>query len=298
MENLNKTYSREELIQSIPDFISGKISDSGLTNEVRKLLETDNEFKNEFEEVRKTLSFITVSDFPEPPENYFNNLSVRINERLNPVSAVSENNGIFQYFSKKWQYVIPALAVILIALFLVLKQENTDPVITNSDNKQPPLQQNGSSANPDGENQIDKNDNLITGQEKNQTEPVTGSREDNAMTERKKTNYTNHGKQQFNSADRIRNDFVSENPETENENISDNFLADVNTDSYKSNPDFADIFDMDELNEIEITGENEIEESELLNSIESDDINLQNEFRELSPADQQEILNVLKETKI
>ncbi len=296
MENLNKTYSREELIQSIPDFISGKISDSGLSNEVRKLIETDSEFKNEFEELRKTLSFFAVSEFPEPPDNYFNNLSVRINERLNPVSAVSENNGIFQYFSKIWKYVIPALAVILIALFFVLKQENSDPVISNSDIKLPPQQQNSSSDNSGGENQIDKNENLITGQEKRQTDPVTGSRENNAMTERKKTNFTNYGKRQFNSPDQVRNDLISENPETEIENVSDNNLADVNTG--KSNPDFADIFDMDELNEIEITGENGIEESDLLNSIESDDINLQNEFRELSPADQQEILNVLKETKI
>ena len=83
----------------------------------------------------------------------------------------------------------------------------------------------------------------------------------------------------------------------ENENKSEDVSVYENNDTDIAGTDFADIFDIDESNEIEDTGEIEIEESELLNSGESD-VNLQNEFRELSPSDQQEILNVLKETKI
>jgi len=118
------------------------------------------------------------------------------------------------------------------------------------------------------------------------------------MTIKKKTNISNYRNNEINSPDQIRIDFTTEKPVMENKKVSDNKLTYENIDSYKSYPDFADIFDLDESNEIEVTGETGIEESDLLNSIESDDVNLQNEFRDLSPADQQEILNILKETKI
>ncbi|HRI85747.1 MAG TPA: hypothetical protein PK536_09920, partial [Ignavibacteria bacterium] len=286
------------LMQSIPDFINDKISDSELSNAVGELIETDSQFKNEYEEVSKTLSFFEKSEFPEPPDNYFNNLPVRINERINPASSVSENSVMFQNFSKAWKYIVPALTVILIALFFILRQENSDPVLTNSGNMQSPLQQTGNSDKTGGEKQFVKKENLNTDQDKNLTDSEISTQKSNVMTIKKKTNISNYRNNEINSPDQIRIDFTTEKPVMENKKVSDNKLTYENIDSYKSYPDFADIFDLDESNEIEVTGETGIEESDLLNSIESDDVNLQNEFRDLSPADQQEILNILKETKI
>ncbi|MBK8984336.1 MAG: hypothetical protein IPM38_18955 [Ignavibacteria bacterium] len=299
MENISKDYSREELLQSIPDFINGKISDSGLSNAVSKLIESDNDFKNEFDEINKTLTFFVKTEFPEPPDNYFNNLPVIINEKINPNKPLTENPGLVQYFSKAWKIILPAFAVILIAAFFIFRQENTDPVLTKSIDKSPPVQESNNSNNSVSENQIDKKETLIPGPDKSISDPENSEKAPNAKTElTQKTKNTNFRKQEVISPDKRSNNLISDKPtlEIKKETEDNSFIENKNTDI--NNTDFADIFDIDEFNEIEDTGEIGIEESELLNSSESDDVNLQNEFRELSPADQQEILNVLKETKI
>jgi len=296
MENKSKDYSREDLMQSIPDLINGEISDIGLSNAVRNLIETDNDFKNEYDEINKTLSFFTKAEFPEPPDNFFNNLPVRINERIKPNIPLTENSGVFQYFPKVWKIIIPALTVILIAAFFLFRQENTDPVLTKSENTSP-VQERNNSTNSGSENQIEKKDNFFTGSDKSLTDPGITEKETNSNTElNQKTKNTNIRKHEVIS-DQKSNNLISDNTTFENENKSEDVSVYENNDTDIAGTDFADIFDIDESNEIEDTGEIEIEESELLNSGESD-VNLQNEFRELSPSDQQEILNVLKETKI
>ncbi|MBK8554090.1 MAG: hypothetical protein IPL53_24795 [Ignavibacteria bacterium] len=119
---MNTKYTKEDIIHSLPDYVSDNIEDSELIKEIENVINTDNEVKNEFIEISNTMNFLNSADLEHPGENYFNNLSVKINERihenLNPGS-------ILDRLSLLWKILIPAFSVLLIS-FLFLSNRNSD----------------------------------------------------------------------------------------------------------------------------------------------------------------------------
>ena len=111
----NKSNTPKELLFSLPDYISGKIIDSSLKSEIEKLIETNEEFRNEYLAMKNTLEFVAGSSLEPPPEHYFTGLVPRINTRLeNNASPKRSVHGILHL----WRYVVPALTVILVIVIV------------------------------------------------------------------------------------------------------------------------------------------------------------------------------------
>lgn len=115
-------YSKEDLIHSLPDYVSDNIEDNELVKEIERVINSDNEVKNEFIEISNTMNFLNSAELEHPGENYFNNLSVKINERIHE----NANRGsIHDRLGLLWKILIPALSILLIS-FLFLSNRNTD----------------------------------------------------------------------------------------------------------------------------------------------------------------------------
>ncbi len=111
----NKSNTGEELLFSLPDYINGKITDSSLKSEIESLIETDEEFRNEYIAMKNTFQFVAGSSLESPPEHYFTGLVPRINTRLeNSASSKLSIHGILHL----WRYVVPALTVILVIIIV------------------------------------------------------------------------------------------------------------------------------------------------------------------------------------
>ncbi len=107
----NPKHDKKELIHSLPDFIKGEVTDMKLKSDIENEILNSSDFRNEYELMRKTLGFLDVSSLESPDELYFTNLSVRINERLNNTASKT----LAKQSSSIWKYLMPALSVILIA---------------------------------------------------------------------------------------------------------------------------------------------------------------------------------------
>lgn len=111
----NKSNTGEELLFSLPDYINGKITDSSLKSEIESMIQTDEEFRNEYLAMKNTLQFVEDSSLEPPPEHYFNGLVPRINTRLeNSASGKLPVHGILHL----WRYVVPALTVIIVIIIV------------------------------------------------------------------------------------------------------------------------------------------------------------------------------------
>jgi len=124
---MNKHYDKEFLYHSLPDFILSKISDQDLISEIKSEIENNPEFKNEYDEMLGAFKFLDSAELDAPDESYFNNLSVKINDRIYkekiPVNFL-ERLGLL------WKLLIPASLVIIAAftifnLFIKDKEELT-----------------------------------------------------------------------------------------------------------------------------------------------------------------------------
>jgi len=129
---MNKHYDKEFLYHSLPDFILSKISDQDLISEIKSEIENNPEFKNEYDEMLGAFKFLDSAELDAPDESYFNNLSVKINDRIYkekiPVNFL-ERLGLL------WKLLIPASLVIIAAftifnLFIKDKEE-----LTQNENK-------------------------------------------------------------------------------------------------------------------------------------------------------------------
>lgn len=288
--DIKKIYTKEELLESLPDFVSGNISDNVISESLIKMIETDSEFKEEFESIKMSLLFLDQSDIEIPDSAYFNNLSVRINERVekefseNKISVVTEN------FSRLWKFIIPALTVILVILYFTIKQNDTEKIMTESGNDKLTNEKVQKNINPENNNEsVFLNDKL--------SESKEGISPDKLNDNSKNT--SSH-----------KSDIKSVNPDSEK--IYNQQVADINKSnggsSYEDeevlNNEFfisglVDLIDLDKESESnESIDLFESSDLEIINSDSAEDQNLQNEFRELTPSDQQEILNILKKTQI
>lgn len=120
---MNKQFSKEELYHSLPDFISGKLSDPGLERLIRNEIEINPEFKDEYVDLCDTFNFLESARLESPSEIYFNNLSVKINNLIDqekqPASFLEKLAGIRKI-------LIPSGLAVIAAFIILFSFLNSD----------------------------------------------------------------------------------------------------------------------------------------------------------------------------
>lgn len=148
---MNKHYDKEFLYHSLPDYILSKISDQELISDIKFEIENNPEFKNEYDEMLGAFKFLDSARLDSPDEIYFNNLSVKINDRIYkekiPVNFL-ERLGLL------WKLLIPASLVIIAAFTIFNLFINNKEELTQNENKTI-YNSNDNIENKDKENKID-----------------------------------------------------------------------------------------------------------------------------------------------
>ncbi|MBS1517322.1 MAG: hypothetical protein JSS91_04475 [Bacteroidetes bacterium] len=277
MKTNNKiNLTKQEILENLPDFAAGNISDRDISDSVMKALESDPELKREYEEILISMNFLEKSELSEPPVNYFNNLSVRINERIGENTPYERSPSFIPGLNKFFRILIPSLAVLLIALYFIFRQNEPVNQLTGNDssniNKSVIVAENTTDGTKDSA-MINKE--LITQPD------VIISKEGNVHKK-------NNSRKTANEKKVIRTDIaeIKKGNEDNNSDLSDSAVNNIPS-------GYADIFDL-EINE----ETDPVEENEIIDADENSEIDLQEEFRQLSPQDQQEIISILKDSKI
>jgi len=133
-------YNLEEIKCNLPDYISNNIADKELICSIEKELKTNSELREDLEELKSTFGFLKTSGFQVPPDNYFANLPVKINERIQTTEV---DRSFLDRLSLFWKILIPAITVILIVILLFNSSKNdTDKIqTTNADSNKNELRQ-------------------------------------------------------------------------------------------------------------------------------------------------------------
>lgn len=261
-------YSKEDLIHSLPDYASDNIEDSELIKEIERVINTDNEVKNEFIEISNTMNFLNSADLEHPGENYFNNLSVKINERINentnPVS-------ILDRLGLLWKILIPVFSILLISFLFLINKNNDKVGLTMTDE----LKKQTSTAD------IKEKEIKVPVQERNDAELNTGT-EKTTSSEHKQIHPGNK-KERF-----------TDHIFTKGTGI-DNTLSKVKiTSETEEDETFSAI--MAEGTDISNNYDEEAEEDILL--INDDEDNFEEELMEFTPEEQKEILENITKSQI
>ncbi|MFA5404589.1 MAG: hypothetical protein WC358_06615 [Ignavibacteria bacterium] len=120
---MKKDYKTEELLENLPDYINNNIENNKLKEAIEKEILINPEFNKEFELIRVTLKSINRLEFSSPPDNYFNSLLPRVNERI---YENSENLNILKRFASYWKYAIPIVTIILFFIGYKVIFKNND----------------------------------------------------------------------------------------------------------------------------------------------------------------------------
>lgn len=261
---MNSKFNKEDLKFNLPDYILKKIGDSELVSEIENELKVNSEFKKEYEELKRTFNFLNAAEFENLSESYFANLPVKINRRLETKDSLS----FWKKLSMFWKILIPSVPIILIAIFLFnnFSEDNIDQSLRNK------IKENKS----------------VESHDTNESNPTNN--EDKNKIENKETVNINEKKQDSNDLAKV-NKFIKKNNKNyksirknkvdaiteENEDITDLL-----------NP-FADNLDDQETDE---------DEESLFYSTDDDTETLENEFLNLTPEQQKEILDNLNQAQI
>jgi hypothetical protein len=103
-------YTKEELLENLPDYVNNQIDDSKLKEAIKFEISNNPDFKMEFELASSTLNSFNNIEFSEPPVNYFDTLLPKINERI---YNKSDKFNFIKRFSTLWKYAIPVAAIII-----------------------------------------------------------------------------------------------------------------------------------------------------------------------------------------
>ena len=120
---MNTHHKNEDLLYSLPDYITGKLVDEDLKFRIENEINLNTDFKQEYEMMKETYSSIKDLQFSEPPAHYFNNLVPRLNQRIESVSKFSFSH-LFR-LANLFKYALPAVSVIvLIVIFTFPNKSN------------------------------------------------------------------------------------------------------------------------------------------------------------------------------
>lgn len=253
---MNSRYSKEELTYSLPDYITRSINDKDLIFQIERELELNPEFRNEHNELIKTFAFLESSELESPPESYFNNLPVKINARTN------ENNPEENFWGKLsifWKILIPALPVIIISFLLINSFENENTVVSDV---------NTEKVKTEAAQKESNNTNSATDVTK--TEINKGQIPEQPIQKKQKTKRL------------IKHTGKDLSTNTPDETINTNLAA--------NNSDSSDENAAEETADAILYISDEVDESE------ENDEALENDFFELTPEEQKDILAILKDS--
>ncbi|HMS66206.1 MAG TPA: hypothetical protein PKD83_13265 [Ignavibacteria bacterium] len=302
--NIKKNFSKEELKHSLPDYINNNISDAELYENISKELEVNSVLKNEFDEMKETFGFLDNNEFSTPPDNYFTNLSVRINEKI----QANENElNWWERLGLIWKILIPAVPAAAVIIFILFNFYNNESQKIEIANEIPGI-------NPKVETELKKESLDKESLEKEPTEKETSNDINNNTPEKLKL-FDNSNKLNGTNADFKNKQFQSlevntdinnsdqtieskENAMDLKDDMNDNSGFPDNSEIF-SNDLFAGIPDTEYENEADfdsdIYNDNGNEVTDILYQADlTDDKSIEEEFSDLSYEEQNEILNNLK----
>lgn len=260
---MKTTFSKEELIHSLPDFISDNIDDKDLISQIENEINTNSGFKFEFDELRKTFLFLNSASLDGPQDSYFNNLPVRINEKINGKHV---NPGFIEKLGLLWKILIPALSIIIIAVILynIFGDKDEESKVTHDSNNQKVIEKN-------------QTDNKI--EPPPQNDLVTPDDKEKNTTDLPKDKPVKQG-----NRNKKHNRTIYETKEENN--LSEEKVTIIQGKVY------ADL-----INDPDETNGNEAEE-DVLYIEDGEEDNLEEEFLKLTPEQQKEIIDNLNNTQI
>ena len=290
MKNNYNTSDIEELKQSLPDYLTNKIEDKNLISAIEKALEENAGFKSEAEELRHTFGFLQNTELAAPPDNYFTNLSVKINGKIQQ----SENKeSLWERLGLVWKILIPAIAVIIITGLLVMNYLETDVLKKELTDKNIKEEKKTEEVKiPEGKTEVENLENKINGNSDKQNL----SEEKISVTEKNVNSKNKFTKNKTETLPKEIKEFKnSENSqEKEQEKVKDDLnikLNDLIADNFYNSDNPFNSSDDDTVTEED--------NSDLFFQNEADDENnIEEEFKELSTEEQIEILNNLSKSKI
>jgi hypothetical protein len=131
---MNKNINNEDLIYSLPDYITGKLNDKGIKFRIEEEIRNNNGFRQEYELLKETYTSLKNLEFSEPPAHYFNNLIPRLNQRI-------ENESKFSFvhlfrLANLFKYALPAVTVVCVILLITFtnKSNKDENMFVQSDN--------------------------------------------------------------------------------------------------------------------------------------------------------------------
>ena len=131
---MNNNTNNEDLIYSLPDYITGKLNDEGIKFRIEEEIRDNNGFRQEYELLRETYSSLKNLEFSEPPAHYFNNLIPRLNQRIENESKFSFAH-LFR-LANLFKYALPAVTVVCVILLITFtnKSNKDENMFIQSDN--------------------------------------------------------------------------------------------------------------------------------------------------------------------
>ncbi len=169
-----ETNNFDELMYSLPDYITGELNDDDVKAKIEAKLLADSSFREEYDSLKATMNFLTETELESPSEVYFANLQASI---LSKVHAKKEkrNESFLVRLAGYWKVFVPALTVCVVIVIYsrsintptlsVMEEKIQIPAIVDNGNKktspntidsvvptETPVQE--SNGTPDGSNMI------------------------------------------------------------------------------------------------------------------------------------------------
>lgn len=110
MNNFNK----EDLLLELPDFIEGKINDNEKISAINSLINSDSDFRSEFEELSETIAFSRNTQYSQPYDFYFNTMLTNIREKIEIETDVSKLSFFEKFRPAFLRFVLPVFILGLI----------------------------------------------------------------------------------------------------------------------------------------------------------------------------------------
>lgn len=124
----------DELLYSLPDYITGELDDEKIKEEIEAKLLVDSSFREEYDSLKSTMNFLQEAELEPPSEVYFANLQANILSKVRKENP-SEKQSILGRLVGYWKVVVPALTVCVV--LVIYSQNMNSPQLPFTENKVP-----------------------------------------------------------------------------------------------------------------------------------------------------------------
>ena len=199
-----------KLIFELPDYIKSKIDNPELKKKIKNEINSNPEFRKEYEDLKNSLSFLENTKLSEPPDHYFSTLLPKINAKLEKHRSTSEIS-IWEKIFSYWKFAIPLVPIVLI--FLIFKFDIFSP----GNNLKVEENSNNVIVKEKSNNEIESTENkdIAVIQEDSSDEPVK-------TVNKQRYNYTNENNYEDNISSK-------KTPESDNESTLNEYLDGMDT---------------------------------------------------------------------